>query len=137
MNLLSDTEAAYIAGIIDGEGTITLTKNKAGNFPSPTISVASSDLELLLWLKEKIGKGTIKKKKNYNPEKHRDSWTFFLKHNNALNLLVRIEQFLVINSKSYRSKLFTQNYHNLTPRNGRYTPEKMSEKELFINIFFK
>jgi len=40
-------EASYIAGIIDGEGTITLTKLHEKEHRRPCITIASTDKELL------------------------------------------------------------------------------------------
>lgn len=56
-------EKAYIAGIIDGEGSIMLLKFHNNQFPSPCISISSTTLELLEWLKNKTRVGTIKEKK--------------------------------------------------------------------------
>ena len=63
---MKDIEKAYIAGIIDGEGSIMLQRFHSGEYPSPCISIASTTLELLNWIKDIIGKGTIINKKNYN-----------------------------------------------------------------------
>src|SRR5579883_1786789 len=38
---LSDTEAAYVAGIIDGEGTVTLTRTHRGEGRRPVVSISS------------------------------------------------------------------------------------------------
>ena len=38
-----DTERAYIAGIVDGEGSIMLTRFHKNQLPSPCVSVASTD----------------------------------------------------------------------------------------------
>ncbi|MDN5321890.1 MAG: hypothetical protein PWQ67_344 [Clostridia bacterium] len=100
MNKLTLTQCAYIAGIIDGEGTITLTSHKKGCHPSPTISIASTDIELLEWIKTTLNAGTIAKKRNYNPERHKDSWSLMIRHNNAYELLKCIEPYLVINKKA-------------------------------------
>ncbi len=56
-------EKAYIAGIIDGEGSIMLLKFHNNQFPAPCISISSTTLELLEWLKNKTRVGTIKEKK--------------------------------------------------------------------------
>lgn len=42
---MTQLEIGYLAGIIDGEGTITLTKDKEFRFP--TIAVASRTLGIL------------------------------------------------------------------------------------------
>jgi hypothetical protein len=44
---LSETEAAYVAGIIDGEGTITLTRTHRGEGRRPIVSISSTELPLL------------------------------------------------------------------------------------------
>jgi len=44
-------EAAYLAGIIDGEGSITLTKMHKGEHRRPCLTIPSTDLELLNYLK--------------------------------------------------------------------------------------
>ncbi|MGI8385235.1 LAGLIDADG family homing endonuclease [Robertmurraya sp. P23] len=44
---MKEWEASYIAGIIDGEGSITLTRMHKGEFRRPCISISSTDRELL------------------------------------------------------------------------------------------
>ena len=60
---MTETEKAYIAGIIDSEGRIMLQKFHKKEYPSLFVSIASTTLELLKWIKETIGKGVIVKKK--------------------------------------------------------------------------
>ncbi|MDR7870554.1 MAG: hypothetical protein RIN55_06835 [Tissierellaceae bacterium] len=52
-----------------------LSKYHKSEYPSPCISISSTDLELLEWVKDKIGSGRINRKKNYNIEKHKTSYT--------------------------------------------------------------
>lgn len=84
---MTEIEKAYIAGIIDGEGSIMLQRFHTNQYPAPCVSIASTTIELLTWLKDTIGHGVIIKKKNYNPEKHKLSYSFVIKHNNAIKLL--------------------------------------------------
>lgn len=132
---MTDVEKAYIAGIIDGEGSIMLIKLHSNEFPSPCISIASTTLELLTYIKSVIGKGSIIKKKNYNTTSHKDSYSFSLKRNNSINLLEEIYTYLIIESKRKRAKLILKNYKALTPRNGRYSSELLITKENFYNEF--
>lgn len=60
---MKDTEKVYIAGILDGEGSIMLQKFYSGEYPSPCVSIASTTLELLNWIKDIVGKVTIINKK--------------------------------------------------------------------------
>lgn len=132
---MTETEKAYIAGIIDGEGSIMLQRIHKNEFPSPCVSVASTSLELLNWLKKTIGKGMIISKKNYNPEVHKDCYSYVLRRNDAIKLIDEICPYLVIDSKKKRAKLIIEKYKALTPRNGRYTDEMIKAKEDFYNEF--
>lgn len=47
---MTDLEKGYLAAIIDGEGTVTLTKGSS--FRYPTIEVSSTTLEIVEYLKD-------------------------------------------------------------------------------------
>lgn len=130
-----ETSKAYIAGIIDVEGSIMLSKFYKNQYPSPCVSVASTDIELLLWLKDTIDKGIIIKKKNYNKMRHKDSFTYKITYNDAIELLKDIEPYLVIPKKKSRAKLIIEKYKKVTPRNGRYSKEMKKQKERFYEEF--
>lgn len=59
---------------MDGEGTITLTRMHENEHRRPCITISSTDLELLHYLITLTG-GYISKKKNYNPQRHKNSYT--------------------------------------------------------------
>ncbi len=134
---MTDTEKAYIAGIIDGEGSIMLTRFHKNQFPSPCVSVASTDKELLLWLLKTIGKGRIINKRNYNKMKHKDSYTYRVIYDDAIALLRDVSPFLIIESKKQRAKLIIDKYKGATPRNGRYSNEILKKKHALIEEFMK
>lgn len=60
---MTEAEKAYIAGIIDGEGSIMLQRFHSNEFPSPCVSIASTTIELLEYIKSTVGKGVIKNKR--------------------------------------------------------------------------
>ena len=70
---MTETEAAYIAGLFDGEGSITYKKyperkkkgNKVNTYNCWRISmeIAMTDQSVLSWLHESLGVGTITPKK--------------------------------------------------------------------------
>ncbi len=132
---MTEIEKAYIAGIIDGEGSIMLQRFHTNQYPAPCVSIASTTIELLTWLKGTIGYGVIIKKKNYNPEKHKLSYSFVIKQNNAIKLLEDIYPYLIIESKRKRAEMIITQYKSLTPRNGRYTDELLAKKEIFYEEF--
>ncbi|KKI92951.1 hypothetical protein WQ54_07185 [Bacillus sp. SA1-12] len=96
-------EAAYIAGIIDGEGSITLTRMHESEHRRPCISIASTDKELLTYVQTLTG-GSIINKKNYNPEKHKDSYTLYIKKKDDVLLLLNyITHYLRVDKKRNRA----------------------------------
>ncbi|WP_297637993.1 hypothetical protein [uncultured Clostridium sp.] len=132
---MTETEKAYIAGIIDGEGSIMLQRIHKNEFPSPCVSIASTTLELFDFIKKAYGKGTIIKKKNYNLERHKDCYSYVLRRNDAIDFLKEISPYLIIESKKKRANLIITKYKKLTPRNGRYTKELLVLKEQFYIDF--
>lgn len=76
-----------------------LQRFHTNEYHAPCVSIASTTIELLTWLKHTIGYGVIKKKKNYNPEKHKLSYSYVVKQNNAIKLLEDIYPYLIIESK--------------------------------------
>ncbi|NWN98374.1 MAG: hypothetical protein HLX45_12850 [Bacillus sp. (in: Bacteria)] len=134
---MKNWQAAYLAGIIDGEGTITLTRMHQNEHRRPCITIASTDKELLLFIKSIVG-GALSSKKNYNPEKHKDSYTLSIKSKSeVLYILEQIEPYLRVNQKRLRAKFILENYDSVTPRNGKYDSNQLRDKLLFEEKFFQ
>lgn len=131
---LTELEKGYIAGIIDGEGSICLTTKRIGEFRSPSISVASTTYELVEYLKNKIGGNISIKTKSQ--EHHKQSWVWAIGTNLTLELLEEIQNYLLVPEKKYRANLLTAKYKQVTVRNGKYSEEKLKEKLAFEEEFF-
>lgn len=62
---LSDSDLAYAAGIIDGEGSIGIVQSFAartrGRYVYPVVSVTNTDHELIAWMLEKFPGGRVSK----------------------------------------------------------------------------
>jgi|TARA_R100000995_G_scaffold28451_1_gene12496 hypothetical protein len=77
---MTEAEAAYIAGLFDGEGTITYKKYKEkkskGTYDCWRISmeIAMTDRSVLVWLTEVLGCGTLNKKPRKNGHKMQYRW---------------------------------------------------------------
>ncbi|WP_338471851.1 LAGLIDADG family homing endonuclease [Niallia sp. XMNu-256] len=129
-------EASYIAGIIDGEGTITLTRNHSKEYRRPCIAIASTDKELLIYLQSLAG-GKICNKKNYNPEKHKYSFTLTItKKTDVFSTLQSILPFLRIDKKKLRAEWILKYYDSVTLRDGKYNQEQLVLKIKFEKEFF-
>lgn len=129
-------EAAYLAGIIDGEGSITLTRIHTNEHRRPCITIASTDKELLIYIQSLTG-GTINDKKNYKPNMHKDSFTLNIKKKESvLFILECISPYLRVDKKRKRALWILDHYEKVTLRNGKYSPELLKKKLLFEKSFF-
>ncbi len=121
---LDEVEKAYLAGIIDGEGTVTLMKHHKNETPTPYVSVANNNLGLLQWIKNRIG-GTICSKKKRLPH-HNDSYVWSARQDRAIRLLNDVKSYLII--KKPQADLITEQYKSVTHRAGKYTLEMLNKK---------
>jgi hypothetical protein len=131
---LSVAEAAYIAGVVDGEGTISLVRHHCGENRRPVVSVANTELMLLDYLKTTIGAGRITRKRIAQSH-HTPSFTFVIFSRQALALLEQIAPYMHT-CKRGRAELLQQEYLAVTARSGRYTAEMLAAREAFEERFF-
>lgn len=132
---LAKNEAAYIAGIIDGEGTISLSRRHRNDNRQLVISIASTERELLEYIQQVIGAGRITKKRVVST-KHTPSITYVIDNRQALSLLKQVAPYLRT-YKAKRAELVLRDYLRLTPRNGKYSPNQQYNREVFIESFLK
>ncbi|MGH8618677.1 MAG: LAGLIDADG family homing endonuclease, partial [Burkholderiales bacterium] len=57
--VLSPTDAAYLAGLIDGEGTIGLTRRHRNDQRQVVVSISNTERPLLEWVLLTVGAGKI------------------------------------------------------------------------------
>lgn len=130
---LPGIEAAYIAGLVDGEGTIALTRKYRLQNRLLTLSISSTEPAMLKFVFRTIGAGRITSKRTYQPN-HSPSYTYAVSNRQALDVIGQIFPYL----RSYklkRAKLVLNEYIRLTPRNGKYSPEMARARERFICRF--
>lgn len=128
--MLSSTDAAYIAGLIDGEGTVTLTRKHRNENRQLCVSISSTERPMLEFVKHSMGVGKITNKRTSKPI-HSPSYTYAVYNRQALDLLRDALPWL----KSYkrdRAELILQDYIRLTPRNGKYTRELQNHRQNFV-----
>jgi hypothetical protein len=132
---LSSIEAGYLAGLIDGEGTITLSRRHRDDQRQLVVTISNNEKAILYHVLMTVGAGRITGKRNYN-EAHAPSFTYVIGNRQALDLLGQIAAYL----KSYKAKranLALSRYISLTPRNGKYTPALWTARETFVQEFLK
>jgi hypothetical protein len=126
---LSVADAAYIAGLIDGEGTITLSRKHAAEGRQLVLSISNTERPILEFALQCIGAGKITTKKT-TKNHHAPGFTYAIWNRQALSLLFQIEPFLR-SYKRRRAALVRDNYIRLTPRNGKYTASIRAARQQF------
>jgi hypothetical protein len=125
----------YAAGLLDGEGTITMCLSGSKNRSRyPVVSISSTTIELLTFLKENYG-GVICFHKKYK-EHHNNAYSWKLVYNNAINFLYCILPYIKEPEKIRRAKLIIEKYKILTKRNGKYSITEQEAKNNFMKEFF-
>lgn len=126
---------AYLAGIIDGEGTINIYNRKPnasrgeinGTF-NVYLAITNTDLRLLEWIKEVTGVGSVTKDKKRKDREHRQTYRWTAAANDAEEILSKTYEFLVI--KKEQADLvfsFRSTYNDgRTHKNG--TPELVIQR---------
>lgn len=126
---------AYLAGLFDGEGTVTLTRNKLNSqFRFPVLSMSSTSLNLLEICKTTFG-GHISTHKVYK-EHHKQSWTWKVTSNAAIEAASKLVPYIQEPSKKQRLTLILTEYKECTIRNGKYSEAQKLLKLQFESNFF-
>jgi LAGLIDADG-like domain len=86
---LSREVAAYIAGLIDGEGTLSLTRRHRGENRQFVISISNTEARLLNYVCRAVGAGRITRKRT-SKSNHTPSGTYTIDNRQALDLLQQI-----------------------------------------------
>jgi hypothetical protein len=131
-------EHAYLAGIIDGEGTISLDKNYGSSDPSvffePNVSVSSTTRELVDTIKAAYG-GAISTKKVYQAH-HLQSYVWKTSYHRCRTVLDLCLPYLLVPSKIARAKMIVQEYPLLVKRNGKYSSDETQALREFRERFY-
>jgi hypothetical protein len=124
------TDLAYLAGVIDGEGTVTLTKNnKRDPFRRISVSVSNTDLDLIEWLHAEFG-GKVRIRARQKAH-YKVAYEWRIESDQALNLLKRVTKYLRVRSRKQRAEFICANWAKVTKRNGHYSENEKVDKWAF------
>jgi hypothetical protein len=134
-NNLSATDAAYLAGLIDGEGTITLSRRHSNEHRQLVVSISSTEPELVNWAASVTGVGKVTRKCTVS-DRHTPGLTYSVSNRQALAVLVQVVAYLR-SYKRFRAAMAIEQYVALTPRNGKYSDKINGERLLFERAFLE
>ncbi len=130
---LAPRDVGYLAGLIDGEGTVTLSRRNLNKHRALVITISSTEMSILKYVQKIIGVGKITNKRIAKAN-HTPSFTYQVANRQALDILKQTAVFL----RSYkrdRAGLAVQDYIRVTPRNGLYSAAQLQERNKFIDRF--
>lgn len=125
---------AYMAGILDGEGSVLLNKINKSRFRTPVVSISNNDKNIIKLFYNNYG-GSIIKKKKYK-EKHEQSYEWRVTYYKAINVLKDLLPYMLHKEKIRRANLIINIYPIVTKRNGKYTDKEILDKLEFEKEFF-
>lgn len=131
---MKKTDLNYAAGLLDGEGSIMLTRATKGKTRSPHVSMTSTTIELLEFMQTLFG-GHIVNKKTYSKH-HKRAWSWQINYDGALAVCEVLLPYLKEPEKKRRAKIIVERYKSVTPKNGRYDKKILAEKQAFEREFF-
>lgn len=97
MTVLSPTELAYLAGIIDGEGCISFQVRK-GRYVTPTIQITNTDRRLTDWLLDHVDGGSVYRRPGYK-QNHKPTYLWRCAGRIARDVLGDVRPFLLIKAE--------------------------------------
>jgi hypothetical protein len=127
-------DAAYLAGLLDGEGTITLSRRHACDRRQLVVSIVSTERCVVEWIRLALGVGEITGKRTTSV-RHSPSFTFTVANRQALAVLEQVQPYLRT-YKRLRAQLVLHSYVSVTPRNGKYGPALDLARRSFEDAFF-
>jgi len=131
---LSVADAAYVAGLIDGEGTVTLSREHRGEGRRLVVSIANTDASLLRFVfLHASGVGKITGKRTAAAH-HTPSYAYRVTSRQALALLEQVAPYMR-SYKKVRADFALANYLQVTPRNGKYSVAT-AKKRLEFDLTF-
>lgn len=125
--ILTKTEAAYLAGFIDGEGCIHIKRRSKTNAPALVLSVSNTNKLVILWLC-KLFNHTFHKRRLKNGTK--DAYVFVVTGKKAGYILEQLLPYFKI--KKDRAKLAIKFSKRI-----KGTGYKLTNKEVEIRLKFR
>jgi len=122
-NSLSDL--AYCAGVFDGEGCVTLTKDGDSNYRL-RLKITSTDYSVLTWLQDHFG-GSINLSRK-ETDNNKESWDWYCKTEDQIVFLFGILPYTIIKRAQIIEAL---NYHFEKQNGGKLTEDEFALRERY------
>jgi hypothetical protein len=122
-NNLSDL--AYCAGVFDGEGCVTLTRDKELTYRL-RLKITSTEYSVLAWIQEHFGGTIILSRKE--TDNNKESWDWYCKTEDQIVFLFGILPYTIIKRAQIIEAL---NYHFEKQNGGKLTEDEFALRERY------
>ncbi|MBA7584102.1 hypothetical protein ES708_26055 [subsurface metagenome] len=141
-NYYSNTDIAYLAGLVDGEGSIVVHRTRPqknrqrgnGKFYSDKtprfvvdIAVSMTDKNTIYWIKSLFG-GCVYKRADNRQERYRDLYCWQIRANKAIAVMKLLLPYL--RTKKYQAILCTTFQEKLILKRNKIWGKQITEKQL-------
>ena len=121
---LTDTELAWLAGIIEGEANFGMYRAKTRWTKRPTkyfyLEITNSDVKLIQYLEQLLGnKAVLKKRKKEwgdNPERCKPCWRITISNKKAKDIIEAVLPFMKGGKKEKAEKCLREYYDRMAVR---------------------
>jgi hypothetical protein len=98
---LSEVELSYLAGIVDGEGCISLhgRRDTSKGYCTPALQITNSDRRLIDWLQDRLGGRVYQEPEREN---RKPIWRWCVFGAQARTIILRVEQWLIVKGEQAR-----------------------------------
>lgn len=132
---LTETEKAYLAGIVDGEGSIGYYKRR--NTFGAIVSITNTDFKLFAWLQDRITLGKVRARSgrgHWSP-----CWYFEItKKAEIIEFLTLLQPYMVVKLEQATLLLsYLNTEQEIFQPNGRKVPEKINDNRAEISKALK
>ena len=130
---MTDRELAYLAGILDGEGCLTVLKRKskhsAGSIPNYAVNVivCMTSESVTSWLKDKVPGSWVSVTAGGSNKRGRDVYRWVIPGIKAVELVKAVAPYLV--EKQQQAELIVKMGEYISGRGKMPTPEQIEGKE--------
>lgn len=128
---MEETTKAYLAGLLDADGYISIVKFKANNYHCLKIGISQGNEEFLIYWQQKVQLGGIyrdKQKKRADGYVRQDMFSWQIHGLEAATLLEGIYSFLILKKEQARialefSQTINHQRHKITPASYKIREE--------------
>lgn len=129
-----DTSAVWLAGYLDGDGSISMTKVSTSRFRKPVVSFSSCDREIIAFLREEFG-GVVVTKTPKNPNGRPVQDWRLTGIDRVQTLLRRVYPYLRCHVKKERARILLEEWVH-TASTGKKFDQELTKRKFAVEDKF-